>query len=162
MNRSVSAVVFSEDGKKVLLHLRGDIRLWSLPGGRVEPGESWEDAATREVYEETGYRIEIHRLVGEYRRPQMSDTKRLFAGGVVGGAPATGDVETVRVGWFPMDRLPRNRLPWLREYVEDATLHFAMPVRRTQLQPHHQRLVMRAVFGLHDVWNWLLRRLELL
>jgi acetyl-CoA carboxylase carboxyl transferase subunit beta len=53
---SVGAVVFRDDGA-VLLVERGRPPLagtWSLPGGKVEPGEALEAAVVREVSEETG------------------------------------------------------------------------------------------------------------
>ena len=37
---------------------------WSLPKGKLEPGESWETAALREVEEETGLRCELGEEVG--------------------------------------------------------------------------------------------------
>jgi 8-oxo-dGTP diphosphatase len=42
---------------------------WTLPKGKLEPGESWEDCALREVLEETGFRCELRNFVGytEYR-----------------------------------------------------------------------------------------------
>jgi len=42
---------------------------WSLPKGKLDEGESFEDAALREVLEETGYRCRLVRFVGftEYR-----------------------------------------------------------------------------------------------
>lgn len=49
-------------GNEVLLIKRGKAPLkgrWSIPGGRIEWGESARDAAVREVLEETGCRIEI-------------------------------------------------------------------------------------------------------
>src|SRR5213593_73879 len=38
---------------------------WTLPKGKLEPGESVEEAALREVFEETGIRAEIERRIGE-------------------------------------------------------------------------------------------------
>jgi 8-oxo-(d)GTP phosphatase len=38
---------------------------WTLPKGKLEPDESVEDGAVREVEEETGYRTEIERRIGE-------------------------------------------------------------------------------------------------
>jgi 8-oxo-dGTP diphosphatase len=42
---------------------------WSFPKGKLDPGETFEEAALREVWEETGYRCELGRFVGhvEYR-----------------------------------------------------------------------------------------------
>jgi ADP-ribose pyrophosphatase YjhB (NUDIX family) len=42
---------------------------WSVPGGRVEPGEADRDAVVREVAEETGLQVVLVRLVGSVRRP---------------------------------------------------------------------------------------------
>jgi 8-oxo-dGTP diphosphatase len=62
-----SCVVFR--GDKVLLVERGQNPgkgLWSLPGGKVEFGETVEASAVREVFEETGLAVEIIRLIGIY------------------------------------------------------------------------------------------------
>ena len=47
---------------------------WSIPGGRVEPGETLVEAAIREVHEETGLDVEPVAIVGIY-----SDPKHVFA-----------------------------------------------------------------------------------
>ncbi len=64
-----SAVIFDEGRQKVLLTRRLDNGLWCLPGGAVDPGESVEEACTREVFEETGLRSRVARLVGVYSDP---------------------------------------------------------------------------------------------
>jgi 8-oxo-dGTP diphosphatase len=46
------------DGRVVVVH-RPKYDDWSLPKGKLEPGESWEDAAVREVQEETGLLCEL-------------------------------------------------------------------------------------------------------
>jgi 8-oxo-dGTP pyrophosphatase MutT (NUDIX family) len=52
-------------GGKVLIAKRIKPSLWSLPGGRVEPGETTEQAAIRELFEETGVTAEAVGLAGE-------------------------------------------------------------------------------------------------
>ena len=65
---SVSAMVWR--GHEFLLMRRSDNGYWGLPGGFVELGESVADAARREVAEETGWSIEIGRLIGVYSDPR--------------------------------------------------------------------------------------------
>jgi 8-oxo-dGTP pyrophosphatase MutT (NUDIX family) len=52
-------------GGRVLIAKRVKPSLWSLPGGRVEPGETTEQAAIRELFEETGVTAEAVGLAGE-------------------------------------------------------------------------------------------------
>lgn len=59
--------VIVEDGRGgILLEKRADCGWWGLPGGRVEVGESIQQTAEREIAEETGLRVAVHRLLGVY------------------------------------------------------------------------------------------------
>ncbi len=67
----VGAVVHDEAGRLLLIR-RGhapSAGLWSVPGGRVEPGETEAEAVVREVAEETGLRVVPRSVVGRVRIP---------------------------------------------------------------------------------------------
>jgi 8-oxo-dGTP diphosphatase len=69
---TVDVVIPRQDGKVVLIRranepFRGR---WALPGGFVDVGETVEQAAIREIEEETGLQIELERLVGVYSDPE--------------------------------------------------------------------------------------------
>ena len=61
--------------REILLMRRSDNRHWGLPGGYVEPGESVVVATEREVREETGYEIEVGRLVGVYSITEVAGSE---------------------------------------------------------------------------------------
>ena len=65
--RAASACVFR--GRQVLLVKRANAigrGLWSLPGGKIEPGETADACALRELFEETGIGANLVGLVGNY------------------------------------------------------------------------------------------------
>lgn len=76
--------------------------LWSLPGGRVEPGESHEAAVVREVLEETGLEASVVREVGTIERDAPEGGTyviRDFVVEVTGGALVPGD-DASGAAWF--------------------------------------------------------------
>jgi 8-oxo-dGTP diphosphatase len=58
--KAAGGVVVRPDGKVALVH-RPKYDDWSLPKGKLDPGETWEEAALREVEEETGLRCRLVR-----------------------------------------------------------------------------------------------------
>ena len=135
---SVSAMVWREG--KILLMRRSDNGHWGLPGGYVEIGESVSEAASREVAEETGWKVEIGGLIGVYSDPatQVVDygqrkgpaedggNRRVqivnlcfHAEAVEPGEMTTPD-ETLEIGFFAADALPSPFVPIHGIRIEDG------------------------------------------
>jgi 8-oxo-dGTP diphosphatase len=110
---AVGAVI-RDDRERLLLIRRGQepgLGLWSLPGDRVEPGESSHEALIREVEEETGLRIVLTGLAGYVERPgpdgEIFGIEDFYARVEPGVDPhrlVAGD-DAVDAGWFPAHRV---------------------------------------------------------
>ena len=114
---AVSAIVI--DQGRLLMVERGrppSAGRWSLPGGRVEPDETLEAAAAREVLEETGIAVSVRELVGYVER---RDEARHFiivdflatplAGESPMPDPRAGD-DAAAAKWVPLAEVGRLRL----------------------------------------------------
>ena len=82
--------------------------MWSLPKGHVEPGETREEAAIREVQEETGISGRILAPLGAIAFWFVADGRRIhktvhhFLMEMVGGQLSADDAEVVEVQWVPL------------------------------------------------------------
>lgn len=106
----VGAIIIDRQ-RRVLLVERGRgaaIGQWSVPGGRVEPGETLEQAVAREVAEETGLVVRCGSFVGWVERIS-SDFHFLimdFLAELAGeGQTATAGDDAADVAWVPLARL---------------------------------------------------------
>ena len=112
-----SYAVIVDDRDRLLLALwnEGDSPRWTLPGGGVELRETVEEAAVREVREETGYDVALGRLLGVDTfvvPPEERTTDRdryykgvrvIFEAAVVGGDLRNEvDGTTDEARWFPL------------------------------------------------------------
>jgi 8-oxo-dGTP pyrophosphatase MutT (NUDIX family) len=82
--------------------------LWSLPKGHIEPGETAEQAAVREVEEETGIAGEIIGELGTIDFWFVADGRRIhktvhhYLLRATGGELSDSDIEVTEVAWVPM------------------------------------------------------------
>lgn len=100
-----AGAVIRDADHRLLLVRRGRppaLGSWTLPGGRLEPGESPADAAAREVREETGLDVEVGELLATV--PVLGYLVHDFAATVIGGTLEAGD-DAADVGWFTPDEL---------------------------------------------------------
>lgn len=111
---AVNAMVFNEK-REVLLAKRTDNGLWCVPGGHVDLGETLAQACVRELYEETGLKAEVVRLVGVYsdtkgslhiaQGPEWHTVRVSFVCKITGGT-LTPSEETSEIRYFNLQELP--------------------------------------------------------
>ncbi len=109
--RAAGAVIPDGSGRILMVRRAREPGLgtWSVPGGRVESGETLEAAAAREVLEETGLTVAIGRCL--WTVPVEGEAGVVyeihdFLGQVVSGELAAGD-DAAEVRWFTMAEMER-------------------------------------------------------
>ncbi len=130
---TVDAIIPFE-GKIVLIKRRNEPFKdhYALPGGIVEYGESVEEALIREVKEETGLDVEIHRLVGVYSDPNR-DPRGHFVSVCFIAIPKGGELKASsdarEVALFPLDRIPKLAFDH-NKMLDDAKPYLVELLRR--------------------------------
>jgi ADP-ribose pyrophosphatase YjhB (NUDIX family) len=107
-------VVVLDERNRVLLVRRSDSGEWALTTGCLEPGEQPADGALREVFEETGVRVRVERLLSVEAldlsvAPNGDQVYWLTIGlrcRLVDGDARVNDDESVVVGWFDANSMP--------------------------------------------------------
>ena len=127
---AVGAVAVHDDAILLIRRGRGPSKGdWSVPGGRVEPGETVYEAVVRETYEETGLEVVVDRFLGWVERIGPADDSTPdyhfvildFAVTVLDPlqTPVAGD-DAVDVMWVPFTELSDKRLaPGLHDALHD-------------------------------------------
>ncbi len=134
---SCSAILVREDGK-ILVQKRRDNGKWGLPGGIMDVGETIAASCLREVKEETGFDVEITRLLGIYTDPAtqvvaypdgnvVQHVAASFECRVTGGTLAL-DHESTDAQWVDPRTLPEPFVPSQRVRVEDFVRGVRDPV----------------------------------
>ncbi|WLR48357.1 NUDIX hydrolase [Halobacillus litoralis] len=113
-----STVLVENEQGELLFQYRKDTQEWGLPGGAMEPGETLEQTAARELEEDTGLVAEDVQLVatfsGEdffYRYPygdEVFNVIACFVASEVRGELRADDEETLELRYFSRESLPEN------------------------------------------------------
>ncbi|GMU78380.1 MAG: NUDIX hydrolase [Acidimicrobiia bacterium] len=117
------------DGERLLLVRRGHgpgAGSWSVPGGRVEPGETLHEAVVRELMEETGLEVVVERFLGYVER--FGDDPAPYHFVILDFVvtvldpeltPTAGD-DAAEAAWIPFEDLADLTLvPGLHEFLTD-------------------------------------------
>lgn len=137
--RCVGAIVHDDTGRLLLVRRGNEPArgLWSVPGGRVEAGETAEEAVVRELEEETGLTVVPTGLVGVVERDgpgvvyAIEDYRARLADGVQPGSVVAGD-DAAEVGWFTAGEL--DELECAPGLVDQLRAWRVLPVSRPQRQ----------------------------
>jgi len=105
----------TENDQEVLLVRPASTSRWTLIGGTIEPGEDPDQAAAREVFEETKVEVEITKLLWIQALPEtvlgtgdiVQYLDIAFLARPIRGQAGVGDDESEAVGWFPLNATPR-------------------------------------------------------
>ncbi len=117
--RAAGGVVLDPEGRVVLVH-RPRYDDWTLPKGKLDRGESFEDAALREVEEETGLRCRLVRELpsSEYLDPKgRSKLVRYWLMEVEHDPGFVPNNEVDELRWVPVEEAPA-----LLTYPRDAEI----------------------------------------
>ena len=119
MDIRVAAYAVVIDGDRILLaHWNSPQRpAWTMPGGGLDPGEDPMDAAVREVFEETGFHVELDGILGTdsqviaakdrlHGEGPVQALRIVYRAHVVGGALRNEeDGSTDEAAWFPVSEV---------------------------------------------------------
>jgi 8-oxo-dGTP pyrophosphatase MutT (NUDIX family) len=124
-----SSVLLLDGMDRLLLQLRRDNGCWGLPGGSLEPGESLESTALRELKEETGFQADdlsfFKVYSGEelyYKYPHGDEVYNVIAAYICTEYHGTAEPdaeEAVKVEFFPLEQLPENISPPDKIVIKD-------------------------------------------
>ncbi|SHM55590.1 NUDIX hydrolase [Gracilibacillus kekensis] len=134
----VSGAIVLDCENQVLMQKRSDNEQWGFPGGFMDLGESVQATAKREVYEETGLKLEKLELFGIYSGPQYDKT---FSNGdqvslvfipfickQYSGELVESNEESLQNKFYSLDKLPENIFKEHKMLIDDLLSKKKRPI----------------------------------
>ena len=118
--------------------------LWTLPAGFMENGETTEQAAMRETWEEAGARVEISALYSVFSIPHINQVYMLFRGELTNGIYQPGH-ESLECELFVERNIPWEQVAFpvvketLKRYFRDKDRENGFPLQRGEIIKHPNR-----------------------
>lgn len=126
-----AGVLIVDNQNRVLLQYRSDNKTWCPPGGTMEPGESVEETAKREVCEETGLIVDELKFFNIYSGKEQHyiypNGDEVYFVNVVfitqkyQGQLSADGIETLDLRFFHIGSLPEQISPPAKQHLEDLT-----------------------------------------
>lgn len=118
----VAGVVVKKDGKYLLLQEKQPkaYMLWNFPAGKVDIGESFEQAAIREAKEESGYDVELIKEIGIFQKISTDAVKHAFEARIIGGELKFPENEMLDAKWFTFDEIKQMKDKLRGEWIIEA------------------------------------------
>jgi 8-oxo-dGTP diphosphatase len=102
-------IIPDKSGKILLLHRQKGLKdQWETPGGKLEPGESPEQAAIRELKEEIGVTVQLISLIGENDFTEKNQSYHYFwyQAKIISGTPSIQEPQTfTKIKYFTWDEI---------------------------------------------------------
>lgn len=105
----VRGIIQDDEGRILFVRHSYGSRHWFLPGGGGDGSESADESMVREMWEETGLKVEVTKLVGVYLwlGSYKRDNIFVFACRQIGGEIQIDRGEIADMGWFTLAALPQ-------------------------------------------------------